>query len=124
MKTLDEAKARRLINTFADLISTVDAGLVEDWSPTAATIWSHDQPEEFTFEDAYTRSTWATPVLHVSLKDSEKEFWIACFEGESEDNAQSSVFASTNLARRFFTAGTEVTNVLTWDESSLLKLLQ
>ena len=79
-KKLDWNGLKEFADTYKDDLLYIDAGMAEDWSATAGTVWDRN---EGLIEDnhVWTSSRWATPAIHVYYMDGTDNIYELYVEG-------------------------------------------
>lgn len=86
-KQVDWAKAKIFIGNNKDNISSVSAGLAEDWEYTHGEVWNENEgyiKKEDTY--VYPCSNWATPSLKIEYKDGSEETIECWIEGDDSNS--------------------------------------
>jgi hypothetical protein len=87
MRQIDWDKLKEFIETNKNELSSVEAGLAEDWEYTSGEVWnSKDGYIKKADTYVYGASKWATPSVHVTFKDGEIKT-LECWKlGENADD--------------------------------------
>lgn len=84
-REIDWCKAKEFIEGNKSKITSVSAGLAEDWSCTSGEVWNSTQgyiPQDETY--VYGASYWATPSIEVEFNDGETKMFECWKLGDNE----------------------------------------